>query len=83
MVDSAWKKSTKNNSWYATIAWKNINPGSIEEQATRIFANSAQQTEAYAILRAIKDMEWRCSDLIIEMDNKEVVQALFKNVTIY
>ena len=26
-------------------------------------------------------MKWRCSDLIIKTDNKEVVQALCKNVT--
>lgn len=40
-----------------------------EESATKIFANSAEQTKAYAILKALKDMEWKCSDITIETDN--------------
>ena len=74
-VDGAWKNK-KGNQWQAAIAWKITNENQGEESATRIFANSPVQAEAYAILKALKDMEWKCSDITIKTDNFEVVQAL-------
>ena len=47
-----------------------------EEAATKIFANSAEQAETYAILKAIFDMEWRSASLIIKSDNTKVITAL-------
>lgn len=80
-MDGAWKKKKKSSSWQAAIAWKNISQGSKEEHASRIFVNSATQTDSYAILQAANDMQWRCSDLIIETDSLDLVQALRRNET--
>ena len=74
-VDGAWK-NRKGDQWRAAIAWKNKNEDQGEESAARIFANSPVQTEAYAVLKALQDMEWKCSDITIRTDNLEVVQAL-------
>ena len=49
VVDGAWKNK-RENQWKSTIAWKNKNGFQGEESATRIFANSTERTEAYAIL---------------------------------
>ncbi|XP_010694468.3 uncharacterized protein LOC104907261 [Beta vulgaris subsp. vulgaris] len=76
VVDGAWKRNTSSNQCQAAIAWKNINNDPREESATKIFANSAVQTEAYAVLKAISDMEWRSAGLIIKSDNCEVIAAL-------
>ena len=76
VVDGAWKKNAKTNQWEAAIAWKNVNNDPNEEAVTRIFATSAVQTEAYAILKALSDMEWRTPGLIIKTDNLEVIRAL-------
>lgn len=76
MVDGAWKREKNKSRWQASIAWKNISQSTGEEYAHRIFAISPLQTEAYAILRAAKDMEWKCSVIIIKTDNLKVVQAL-------
>ena len=76
LVDGAWKKNAKTNMWQAAIAWKNANKDPKEEYAARIYASSAEQTEAYAILKAISDMEWRSAGLIIKTDNREVILAL-------
>lgn len=78
-MDGAWKQEKKRKIWEAAIAWKNTTQGSREERASRIFANSVLQTEAYAILQAMKDMQWRCPDLIIKTDNLEVVQVLLND----
>ncbi|XP_048503164.1 uncharacterized protein LOC125498892 [Beta vulgaris subsp. vulgaris] len=75
VVDGAWANK-KGNQWQAAIAWKNKNGLLGEESASRIFANSPVQTEAYAILKALQDMKWKCSDITIHTDNIEVVQAL-------
>ncbi|XP_010684120.2 uncharacterized protein LOC104898717 [Beta vulgaris subsp. vulgaris] len=76
LVDGAWKKNSKSNMWQAAVAWKNANKDPKEEYAARIYASSSEQTEAYAILRAISDMEWRSAGLIIKTDNREVILAL-------
>ncbi|XP_010684227.1 uncharacterized protein LOC104898818 [Beta vulgaris subsp. vulgaris] len=76
VVDGAWKKNVRTNQCQAAIAWKNLNNDPREESATKIFANSAVQTEAYAVLKAISDMEWRSAGLIIKSDNSEVIMAL-------
>lgn len=76
MVDGTWKKKKNKSQWQATIAWKNISHNSGDEYAHRIFAISPLQTEAYTILQAVKDMEWKCSDIIIKTDNLKVVRAL-------
>ncbi|XP_048501627.1 uncharacterized protein LOC125497948 [Beta vulgaris subsp. vulgaris] len=81
VVDGTWKKNVKTNQWQATIAWKNVNNDPKEEAASKIFANSAEQAEAYAILKAIADMEWRSPGLIIKTDNTEVITALKSNIT--
>lgn len=60
VVDGAWKKNIRSSKWQAAIAWKNLNKDPKEESATKIFANSAEQAEAYAILKAISDMAWGC-----------------------
>ena len=57
VVDGAWKKNVKSNQWQAAIAWKNLNNDPREEFAGKIFATSPAQTEAYAILKALSDME--------------------------
>ncbi|XP_048498238.1 uncharacterized protein LOC125496736 [Beta vulgaris subsp. vulgaris] len=82
VVDGAWKKNHKSNHWQAAIAWKNVTKDSQEEASTRIFANSAEQTEAYAILKGVTDMEWRCSGLIIKSDNSEIIKALKSDTVI-
>lgn len=69
-------KNVRTNHWQAAIAWKNDNKDPNEESATKIYANSAEQTEAYAILKAVSDMEWRSAGLIIKSDNREVILAL-------
>ena len=76
VVDGAWKKNVKTNQWQAAIAWKNLNNDPREEFAGKIFAISAEQTEAYAIMKALSDMEWRCTELIIKTDNQEIIRAL-------
>ena len=58
VVDGAWKKNVRTNQWQAAIAWKNLNNDPREEFAGKIFANSAEQTEAYAIMKALTYMEW-------------------------
>ena len=52
VVDGAWKKNARTNHWQAAVAWKNVNNDPEEEAAVKIFANSAEQAEAYAILKA-------------------------------
>ncbi|XP_048494760.1 uncharacterized protein LOC125494913 [Beta vulgaris subsp. vulgaris] len=79
VVDGAWKRNDKDNQWRAAIAWKNVNNEPNEEAALRIFANSAEQAEAYAILKALTDMEWRTPGVIIKTDNAEVIKALQNN----
>ena len=74
-VDGAWK-NRKGNQWQAAIVWKNMNEIQGEESVVKIFANSAVQTEAYSVLKALQDMAWKCSDITIKTDNLEVVQAL-------
>ena len=76
LVDGSWKKNVKTNQWQAAVAWKNENKDPNEECATRIYANSPEQTEAYVILKAITDMEWRSAGIIIKSDNREVILAL-------
>ncbi|KMT09185.1 hypothetical protein BVRB_6g132880 [Beta vulgaris subsp. vulgaris] len=76
VVDGAWKNNASLNHWQAAVAWKNVNNDPKEEAAVKIFANSAEQAEAYAILKAISDMEWRSPGLIIKTDNIEVIRAL-------
>lgn len=53
VVDGAWANK-KGNQWKAAIAWKNKNGSLGEESASRIFANSVVQTEAYASLKHYK-----------------------------
>ena len=62
VVDGAWKTNVQTNQWQAAIAWKNLNNDPREEFAGKIFANSAEQTEAYAIMKALTDMKWRCTE---------------------
>ena len=76
VVDGAWKKNVQTNQWQAAIAWKNLNNDPIKEFARKIFANSAEQTEAYAIMKALSNMEWHCTKLIIKTDNQEIIRAL-------
>lgn len=76
VVDGAWKKNVRSNKWQAAIAWKNLNNEPKEESATKIFANSAEQAEAYAISKAISDMAWRTAGVIIKTDSGEVIMAL-------
>ncbi|XP_048491491.1 uncharacterized protein LOC125492811 [Beta vulgaris subsp. vulgaris] len=76
VVDGAWKKNAKSNQWQAAIAWKNLNNDPREEFVGKIFATSPVQTEAYAVMKALSDMQWRCSELIIKTDNREIIQAL-------
>lgn len=47
-----------------------------EDHVARIFSTSPEQTEAYEILQALIDMQWRCSKLVIKTDNLQVVHAL-------
>ena len=75
-VDGAWKKKHKSGQWQAAVAWKNLSHSQGEEFATRVFASTPLQTEAYAVLQATKDMEWKCSDISIKTDNQEVIRAL-------
>ena len=75
VVDGSWVNK-KGNHWKAAIAWKNTNSLPGEESAARIFANSAVQTETYVVLKALQDMKWKCSDITIQTNNIEVVQAL-------
>ena len=76
VVDGAWKKKAGSNEWQAAIAWKNINNDPREESTHKIFANSPEQAEAYAILKAISDMAWRTAGIIIHSDSREVILAL-------
>lgn len=76
VVDGEWKKNTQTQQWQAAIAWKNLNNDPREEFAGKIFSNSAKQTEAYSIMKALTDMEWRCTELIIKTDNQEIIRAL-------
>lgn len=61
---------------HAAITWNNEDPGINEEHASRIFANSPKQAEAYAISQAITDLQWRCSELIIKTNSIQMVQVL-------
>ena len=76
VVDGAWKKNVGSNKWQAAIAWKNLNNDPQEESAEKKFANSPEQAEAYAILKAITDMAWKTAGIIIKSDSKEVILAL-------
>lgn len=76
LVDGSWKSKWKGKQRQATIVWTTYEDPPSKSQETRIFAISALQREARAMLIAIQDLKWRCADLLIKTDSLEIITSL-------